>query len=134
MEEDFQMENPMFNNDILEQWLEQKSQEILNKIQREHITTEDMIILLLKAQVNHFHHMDSEFRDEFKKIDRKFEYVDRRFEEIHKKFDYIDKRFEEIEKRFDYVDKRFDRLTTILMWGFGLFVSTQVLTLIKLFS
>ncbi len=50
--------------------------------------------------------MDSEFRDEFKKIDRKFEYV----------------------------DKRFDRLTTILMWGFGLFVSTQILTLIKLFS
>lgn len=110
----------MFNNDILEQWLDQKSQEILNKIQREHITTEDMIILLLKAQVNHFHHMDSEFRDEFKKIDRKFEDVD--------------KRFEEIDKRFDYVDKRFDRLTTILMWGFGLFVSTQILTLIKLFS
>lgn len=100
------MENPMFNNDILEQCLEQKSQEILNKMQREHITTEDMIILLLKALVNHFHHMDSEFRDEFKKIDRKFEYV----------------------------DKRFDRLTTILIWGFGLLVSTQVLTLIKLFS
>ena len=96
----------MFNNDILEQWLDQKSQEILNKIQREHITTEDMIILLLKAQVNHFHHMDSEFRDEFKKIDLKFEYV----------------------------DKRFDRLTTILMWGFGLVVSTQILTLSKLFS
>jgi len=106
MKEDFQLENPMFNNDILEQWLDQKSQEILNKIQREHITTEDMIILLLKAQVNHFHHMDSEFRDEFKKIDQKFEFV----------------------------DKRFDRLTTILMWGFGLFVSTQILTLIKLFS
>jgi hypothetical protein len=106
MEEDFQLENPMFNNDILEQWLEQKSQEILNKIQREHIKTEDMIILLLKAQVNHFHHMDSEFRDEFKKIDLKFEYV----------------------------DKRFDRLTTILMWGFGLVVSTQILTLSKLFS
>ena len=58
----------MFNNDILEQWLDQKSQEILNKIQREHITTEDMIILLLKAQVNHFHHMDSEFRDEFNNL------------------------------------------------------------------
>jgi hypothetical protein len=103
----------MFNNDILEQWLEQKSQEILSKIEREHISTEDMIILLLKAQVNHFHHMDLEFREEFKSIDRKFV-------EIHKKFDDI--------------DKRFDRQSTILMWGFGLFVTTQVLTLIKLFS
>ncbi len=117
----------MFNNDILEQWLEQKSQEILSKIQREQISTEDMIILLLKAQVNHFHHVDLEFRGEFKNIDKRFEAIDKRFEEI-------DKRFEAIDKRFEHLEKRFDRQSTILMWGFSLFVTTQLLTLMKLFA
>jgi hypothetical protein len=63
----------VFDNMPFDYWLTQKSQEILSKADKEKITTEDLIILTLKAQTNHFHHMDVEFRDEFKKIDKKFD-------------------------------------------------------------
>ena len=63
----------VFDNMQFDYWLTQKSQEILSKADKEKITTEDLIILTLKAQTNHFHHMDIEFRDEFKKIDKKFD-------------------------------------------------------------
>ncbi len=48
----------VFNNEIFDSWLNKKSEEILSKVDRERITTEEMIILVLKAQTNHFHHMD----------------------------------------------------------------------------
>lgn len=99
------METPVFDNEFFDRWLSQKSAEVLAKLDKEKITNEDMLILSLKAQVNHFHHMDIEFREEFTKID----------------------------KRFEQVDKRFDRLTTILMWGFGLFVTTQAVLIVKSF-
>ncbi len=82
----------MFENQLFDHWLQQKSQEILAKMDKEKVTTEDMLILTLKAQTNHFHHMDVEFREEFKKIDQ----------------------------RFESIDKKIDRLYTFLMWGFDL--------------
>jgi len=90
----------VFGNEFFDQWLNQKSTEILSKVEREAISNEDMLILSLKAQVNHFHHMDIEFRDEFKKIDG----------------------------RFEQVDKRLDRHMQVMMWGFG-FVSTLMVAL-----
>lgn len=100
---------PVFGNEFFDQWLHQKSSEILAKVEKEKISNEDMLILSLKAQVNHFHHMDIEFREEFRKIDGRFE------------------------KLGEKVDKRFERLNTMLVWGFGLFVSTQLGVLLKLF-
>lgn len=95
----------MFEIHSIDQWLNQKNLEILSKIDKEQITTEDKLILGLKAQTNHFHHMDVEFRDEFKKID----------------------------SRFDVVNKRFDRLYTALMWGFGLILTSIFGLYIKMF-
>ncbi len=63
----------VFDNQVFDSWLTAKSQEILSKVDRERITTEEMLVLILKAQTNHFHHMDLEFREEFKKIDNRFE-------------------------------------------------------------
>ncbi len=63
----------VFDNQVFDSWLTTKSQEILSKVDRERITTEEMLVLILKAQTNHFHHMDLEFREEFKKIDNRFE-------------------------------------------------------------
>lgn len=57
----------VFGNEFFDQWLNQK------------ISNEDMLILSLKAQVNHFHHMDIEFRDEFKKINEK---MDKKFDRL----------------------------------------------------
>ena len=95
----------MFENHLFDHWLNQKSQNILTKIDKEQITTEEMLILSLKAQTNHFHHMDVEFRNEFKKID----------------------------KQFDLIDKRFDRLYSSLMWGFGLMLTSFIGIYIKMF-
>lgn len=113
------METPVFGNEFFDQWLNQKSTDILAKVEKEKISNEDMLILSLKAQVNHFHHMDIEFRDEFKKIDKSFEEVD--------------KRFEQVDKRFEQVDKRFDRQMTVMMWGFGILVTIQMSILAKFY-
>ena len=110
------MGEAVFGNEFFDQWLNQKSNEILAKVEKEKISNEDMLILSLKAQVNHFHHMDIEFRGEFQKIEQRFEGMEEKFN-----------------KRFEQVDKRFERLTTILMWGFGLFFTTQIGIILKLF-
>jgi xylose isomerase len=99
----------MFENQLFDHWLQQKSQEILSKMDKEKVTTEDMLILTLKAQTNHFHHMDVEFREEFKKIDT---------------------RFDKLEKKFD---QRLDRMNTLLMWGFGLIFTSMLGLFIKTF-
>lgn len=38
----------MFENQLFDHWLQQKSQEILSKMDKEKVTTEDMLILTLK--------------------------------------------------------------------------------------
>lgn len=99
------MGHPVFGNELFDHWLNQKSLEILSKVEKEKLSSEDMLILSLKAQTNHFHHMDEEFRGEFQKI----------------------------EKKFDQVDKSFERLYTTLMWGFGLMLTSIFGLYIKLF-
>lgn len=99
------MGDVVFENQLFDHWLNKKSQDILTKMDKEQVTTEDMLILTLKAQTNHFHHMDVEFRDEFKKIDQ----------------------------RFDVVDKKFERLYSVLMWGFGLMLTSMFGLYIKMF-
>ena len=118
----------MFGNELFDHWLNQKSLEILGKVEKEKISTEDMLILSLKAQTNHFHHMDQEFRGEFRKIGQNFELIEKRFEQVEekfeKRFEQVDQRFELLEtkfdKRFEQVDKKFDRITTVMMWQGGI--------------
>jgi hypothetical protein len=117
----------VFENQLFDHWLSKKSQDILTKMDKEQVTTEDMLILTLKAQTNHFHHMDVEFRDEFKKIDHRFDLMDKSFEQ---KLEIVDKKFEQ---RFDLVDKKFERLYSALMWGFGLMFTSIFGLYIKIF-
>lgn len=90
----------VFENQLFDHWLSKKSQDILSKMDKEQVTTEDMLILTLKAQTNHFHHMDVEFRDEFKKIDH---------------------RFDQMESKFD---RKLERMYTTMMWGFGILITS----------
>lgn len=62
----------VFNNQIFESWLTRMSDEILSKVNREKITTEEMIILILKAQTNHFHHMDVDMKEDLLKQKNEF--------------------------------------------------------------
>ena len=139
----------VFENHLFDHWLNKKSQDILAKMDKEQVTTEDMLILTLKAQTNHFHHMDVEFREEFKKINHRFDLMDKKFEQqldlVDKKFeqqlDLVDKKFEQrldlvdkkFEQRFDLVDKKFERLYSTLMWGFGLMFTSMFGLYIKMF-
>jgi hypothetical protein len=125
------MGDVVFENQLFDHWLNKKSQDILSKMDKEQVTTEDMLILTLKAQTNHFHHMDVEFRDEFKKIDLRFDHFEKsttlRFDHIESKFD---KKFEQIETKFD---QKFERLYSVLMWGFGLMFTSMFGLYIKMF-
>lgn len=63
----------VFDNLVFDSWLTKKSDEILSKVDKEKISTEEILVLILKAQTNHFHHTDIEFRQEFNKIDERFD-------------------------------------------------------------
>ena len=55
----------MFDNDIFEKWLDGKSEDIVEKMgQGEQLRTEEMMVLVLKAQSNHFYHLDRDLRGE----------------------------------------------------------------------
>lgn len=148
----------VFDNKIFDEWLDKKAQDILSKVDRERITTQEMIILVLKAQTNHFHHMDLENRDEFrginrqfteikqqfkevdqrfKEVDRRFNEVDQRFNEVDQRFNEVDQKFKEVDRRFDRLedkfDKRFDKLYQFLMWQGGALLALFSGIYLKLF-
>ena len=99
----------MFDNKKLDEWLDQRADEALKKFgAKETIPPEEMMILMLKAQSNHFMHLDSDLRSEMKHLredmakqfaatDKRFEAVDRRFAEVR----------EDMNRRFEAVDRRF---------------------------
>ena len=48
----------MFNNDIFEDWLDTKAKEIVSDMgSGKSLSTEEMMVLVLKAQSNHFEHL-----------------------------------------------------------------------------
>jgi len=118
----------MFDNSIFESWLDEKSRELVSKIaNQEPLTSEEMIILVLKAQSNHFHHLDEDLRKEMRELrddmDKRFEQVDKRFEQVDKRFEQVDKRFEQVDKRFDAMISRMDRF---MIWSLGLTMTSTV--------
>jgi hypothetical protein len=78
-------------------------------------------VLILKAQVNHFYHLDMDLRTEVKVLR---EDMDKRFEQIVAQ---MDKRFEQVDKHFEQIvaqmDKRFEVLTSrvdhFMIWSFA---------------
>lgn len=52
----------MFDNDLFDTWLDNKSKEIMLRVDKEKLSTEDMMVLMLKAQTNHFAHLDKNLR------------------------------------------------------------------------
>jgi len=127
----------VFNNEIFDSWLNKKSDEILSKVDRETITNHEMVILVLKAQTNHFHHMDIDVTKRFDTIDRRFEEVDKRFEKIDKRFEEIEKRFEKIDQRFEKIDQRFiqmdHKIDNRFMWMIGITIAMSGGIYLKLF-
>ncbi len=128
----------MFENDVFENWLDKKANELVVKIgDGQSLNAEEMVILVLKAQANHFAHLDQDLRQEMlslrQDMDRRFEQVDQRFEQVNKRFEQVDKRFEQVDKRFEQVDKRFDaliaRMDRFMIWSLGLTLASTLFIL-----
>lgn len=67
------MENFVFNNELFDRWLTERSFEIMAKTGKEKITDHEMMVLCLKAQTNYFNHIENEFRNDLRKMDKKFD-------------------------------------------------------------
>ncbi|MBF0239103.1 MAG: hypothetical protein HQM12_15495 [SAR324 cluster bacterium] len=98
-----------------------------------------MMILVLKAQSNHFHHLDQELREEIKLVREEIHEETKLIrDEMNHRFEQVDKRFEQVDKRFEQVDKRFDaliaRMDRFMLWSLGLTVSSTFLILGFMFN
>ncbi|MFI3197637.1 MAG: hypothetical protein QX196_04860 [Methylococcaceae bacterium] len=108
----------MFDDKFFDDWLDSQAQKVMEQVASgQRISSDQMMILMLKAQTNHFAHLDIDLRSEMKALredmDKRFEQVDKRFEQMHV----------ETAKRFEQVDKRFDQLTSrmdhFMIWSFA---------------
>ena len=95
----------MFDDKFFEQWLDNQAQKVMEQVANgQSISPEQMMILVLKAQTNHFAHLDIGLREDIKSLDMR---LSKEMQELRKD---MDKRFEQVDKRFEQVDKRFEML------------------------
>ena len=72
----------MFDDKFFDDWLDSQAQKVMEKVASgEGIAPEQMMILMLKAQTNHFAHLDVDLRNEMillrEDMDKRFEKVDK---------------------------------------------------------
>ena len=108
----------MFDAKFFDDWLDTQAQKVMEQVASgQSISSDQMMILMLKAQTNHFAHLDVDLRSEMRALR----------EDMDKRFEQVDKRFEQMQveavKRFEQVDKRFDQLTSrmdhFMIWSFA---------------
>lgn len=114
----------VFNNEIFDNWLNRKAEQILNKVDREAISTEEMIILILKAQTNHFFHIDHDLRSDIKSLRS----------EVHTEVNGLHNEIKDvrIELKSEIKDFRHD-MHTHLMWMGGITAAGFAGIYLKLF-
>ncbi len=98
----------MFDDKFFDDWLENQAQKVMEKVASgEGIAPEQMMILMLKAQTNHFAHLDIDLRNEMVLLR---EDMDKRFEQMQAE---TAKRFEQLTLRIDH----------FMIWSFATTVS-----------
>ena len=116
----------MFDDKFFEDWLDSQAQKVMEKVASgEGIAPEQMMILMLKAQTNHFSHLDVELREDVQNLDIRLssqmekmnERLSSEMRELRKD---MDKRFEQVDKRFELLTSRIDHF---MMWSFATTVS-----------
>lgn len=91
----------MFKDDIFEEWLDSESKTVLEKFKNnEPLTIEDKMILTLKAQTNHFYHLDEDIRKDIKEFR----------DEQNKKWDEQNKKWEEQNRKWDDNTKNIQKI------------------------
>ena len=121
----------MFENNIFEEWLDKKSKEIILKLDQATLKPEEMMILVLKAQSNHFLHLDTDLRNDMIALREDINKQDTNLrndmlalrEDMNNDMrtlrEDMNNRFEQVDKRFEHVDKRFERIYTFMKWQAG---------------
>ena len=110
----------MFQNDVFEQWLDKKSSEIILALDERQLLPEEMMVLVLKAQSNHFEHLDTDLRKDMQNLDQSL-----RQEMIYLRQD--------MDKRFEQVDKRFEHVYSFMKWQTGIGFALLMGIYLKLF-
>ena len=135
----------LFNNQIFDSWLNHKADEILSKVNRETITTEEMIVLILKAQTNHFYHMDQETKEDMTNLRSEMHSLKvemREFKiEMRQEMDTLRTEMKEFktEMRQDMAEfktemkEEFKKVDTKFMWSTGITVTMFLGLYLKLF-
>ena len=90
----FNFGGQMFDDKFFEDWLDNQAQKVMEKVANgEGVAPEQMMILMLKAQTNHFAHLDVDLRNEMvllrEDMDKRFEQVDKRFEQLTSRIDHF---------------------------------------------
>jgi len=113
----------MFNDSIFEKWLDDKAKELIKKLGAgKSLSSDEMMVLVLKAQTSHFAHLDQDLRCDIKSFQ----------ENVDKKFAIVDHSFESVDKRIEAVDRRFERIYTFMRWQIGLIAAGFAGLFIKL--
>jgi archaellum component FlaC len=127
----------LFNNEIFDSWLTKKSDQILSKVDRETISTEEMIILVLKAQTNHFDHMDQDMKKGISDLDHRIDRLDIRLERVEQRIDHLEIRMDKIEVRMDRLENRLEgvdkKIDNRFMWMIGITIAMSGGIYLKLF-
>lgn len=98
----------MFEDDVFDTWLDQKSK-IVCKLGKEVLSSDEMIVLVLKAQTNHFAHLDKDLRTDMAELNKSLsERIEKSNAQWHEEMTALRK---DMDKRFEQVDKRFEALT-----------------------
>jgi ElaB/YqjD/DUF883 family membrane-anchored ribosome-binding protein len=123
----------MFDDKFFDDWLDAQAQKVMEKVASgEGIAPEQMMILMLKAQTNHFAHLDVDLRSDMQNLDSRLssemqKMNERLSGEMRELREDMDKRFEQVDKRFEQVDKRFEQLTSridhFMIWSFATTIS-----------
>ena len=125
--------------------LDAQAQKVMEKVASgEGIAPKQMMILMLKAQTNHFAHLDVDLRSDMQNLDSRLssemqKMNERLSGEMRELREDMDKRFEQVDKRFEQVDKRFEQLTSridhFMIWSFATTISVGgiIIAAIKFF-
>ena len=106
----------MFDDNMFEEWLNRKAVEVFDKVGREErINSEEMMILVLKAQANHFMHLDTDLRTEMKSLREDMKTLR-----------------EDMNRRFEAADRRFNSMQWLI--GLGIAFLTVLMSLYRFFQ
>ncbi len=102
----------MFKDDIFDEWLDSESKRVLEKFkQNEQLSIEDKMILTLKAQTNHFAHLDIEIREEIEKSRKLSSEEIKAFrDEQNKKWDEQNKKWDENQKELKDIRNEMNKI------------------------